>query len=136
MAKKRKKKRESGGKRQQKARSKSNGNRSSGERAEAESTPNERRAEAATVAWMLAAISTLFGSVVGAALFAIVQEAQPEARLLPQVMFFAARMSSIIALVMTPIVYWLRDDAPPKLITCGVLAIVAAPWLLSMWLTP
>ena len=97
-------------------------------------SPETRAAEAVTVAWMLAATATLMGSLAGLALWLFlrgVESAETETNILPLVMLFAARLSSLIALALTPAAYRVRKVKPPKLVTCAVLLIVALPWILA-----
>ncbi len=56
--------------------------------------------------------------------------------MLPGLMFFTAQVSSLVALLLTPLTHWLRKSRPPRLITCGVLLIVALPWILNLSLPP
>lgn len=106
-------------------------------RAQAETSSEPQAGLASKVAWMLCAIATLFGSLAGLVLWLALQswsEVSPQTALLPQVLLFAARLSGLIALLLTPIVYWAPGEKPPKLVTCGVLLIAALPWLLFLTL--
>lgn len=97
-----------------------------------------RAAEASTVAWMLSAVATLFGALAGGGLWLALQssgDAVGEAAgRLPFVLLFSAQVSGLVALALTPVVHVARKQKPPKLITCLVLLVVAAPWVLAMTL--
>ncbi len=104
-------------------------------------TPEDRRAEAVTVAWMLAALFAFLAEVVGL-LARIVMSALPERDelspwlALPILATSIAWVAGIVALLLTPLVYRFRKTPPPELITLFVVLVGLAPpvILLLQWL--
>ena len=91
----------------------------------------DRRSVAATVGWLLAALATLLGTIVAL----VVSVAAPSTEgsmlaLLAEYLLVASRISGAVALLMTPVVYAVRPDRPPRAVVVAVLAIGAAPWVI------
>ena len=94
--------------------------------------PEDRRAEAVTVAWMLAAVATLAAQLVAltarlVAGGAAAAAAPPVARILPGWFLICAFMTGLVCLVLTPIVYRVRRVPPPWPVTAGVIVISLTP---------
>ncbi|HHK42091.1 MAG TPA: hypothetical protein ENJ50_06710 [Planctomycetaceae bacterium] len=91
----------------------------------------DRRSVAATVGWLLAALATLLGTIVAL----VVSLAAPSTEgsmlaLLAEYLLVASRISGAVALLMTPVVYAVRPDRPPRAVVVAVFAIGAAPWVI------
>ena len=90
----------------------------------------DRRAEVATVAWMLSMTATLGAEVVGGlvlATFAFAGPAQPPLSLFPDLMLFAAGVTGCVCLCLTPLVYRLRRRPPPTSITALAITVSVVP---------
>jgi integral membrane sensor domain MASE1 len=100
-----------------------------------------RSADAATVAWTLSAMATLGALALRWLVKLIINSTNdpkdlPEATLfIPGLMLFAALISGIIAVSLTPLVYRLRKISPPWQVTAGIgviglvpLALLALSW--------
>lgn len=103
--------------------------------------PEERRAEAATVAWMLCALFTLCAEGVGliariALAYADAAEPQPAWHLLPDVTLVMALVTGALCLGLTGVVYRLRKTPPPLAITVVALLLGLTPWarVILTWL--
>lgn len=98
-----------------------------------------RAADAMTVGWMLSTVATLFGAIAGGGLWLVLSlQGEPlgqEVLALPMVLLFAAQVSGLVAMLLTPVVHYVRVEKPPKLITCAVLLIAVAPWVMAMTLS-
>lgn len=99
--------------------------------------PEDRRAEAATVAWMLCALFTLCAEGVGLAarmLLAYSGEVQaPSAlALLPDIMLVMGLVTGTIVLALTAAVYKLRKTPPPPAITVVAILLGLTPWVRVM----
>jgi hypothetical protein len=108
----------------------------------AEFPPEERRAEAATVAWMLCALCTFCAEGLGliariTLAYSEEGELQPSAwSALPDVTLLVALVTGTLCLVLTPIVYRLGRTAPPAAITVVAILLGLTPWatLALQWL--
>lgn len=95
-----------------------------------------RAADAATVGWTLAALCSLaalaFRWLILLMLNAAADPEQlhPATPVIPSLMHFVALVSGVMAISMTPFVYWLRRAAPPWQITAAVLVIGLTPLVL------
>ena len=103
-------------------------------------SPESRPAEVATVLWMLTLLATLGAEVllliVGTILYySKLPEDQPAdiqpVNMMPGVLMFIASVAGLICLLLTPVVYRLRNVSPPKAITAvaifaGALPLIAA----------
>jgi hypothetical protein len=93
----------------------------------------ERRAEAATVAWMLTTLTTAAGLVCcgGATLLVWRFETPPTSlAMLPGLLMLMSTVAGLVVLILTPVVLRLRNAQPPKSITVGAVLIGAAPIVL------
>ncbi len=90
----------------------------------------DRRAEVATVAWMLSMTATLGAEVVGGLVLAAIAfsgPAQPPLSLFPGLMLFAAGVTGLVCLCLTPLVYRLRRRPPPTSITALAITVSLVP---------
>ena len=104
----------------------------------------ERRAEVATVVWMLTALFTSAAETLGLVVrlfFAFNPEpASPESiaplALLPGIALFGGLITGAICLVLTPVVYRLRRTPPPIMVTIFAVLVSLLPpatLLLRFW---
>ena len=110
--------------------------------------PEERRAEVATVAWMLCALFTFCAEGVGlvarmarayAAAYAAEAESQPQPgawHVLPDVTLVMALVTGTLCLVLTGVVYRLRKTLPPAAISVVAVLLGLTPWarVILAWL--
>jgi hypothetical protein len=104
-----------------------------------ERQPNEQESRAAvavTVAWMLTCMSTAVGMlvVVGLRLLMIAFPVaagvvHPLGRI-AGVLLFVALMTGILCMALTPLVYRVRNTAPPRAIAVSAVMIGLAPMVL------
>ena len=93
----------------------------------------DRRAEAVTVAWMISTVATAVGIAVSAVVLWTAQPPEDSqspgllASLAP-LMLFSATITGLVALCLTPLVYFFRRHPPPLLITVCAVGIAIAPW--------
>lgn len=92
----------------------------------------ERSAEAATIAWMLAAVATLAAQLVALAARLAAwgvpgEEIPPVARILPGWFLLCAVVTGGLCLLLTPLVYRVRRSPPPWPVTVGVIIISLTP---------
>ncbi len=106
--------------------------RRAGNRPRAIELPKESSAaDAATICWLLAAITAIvceFGLLAARLYFA----ANPDAHNVAQLgglLIFASVVVGTIALLLTPVVYRVRQIAPPRPVTIVVVIIGAVPWV-------
>jgi len=96
----------------------------------------DRRAEAVTVAWMLATIATFGAELMGVVVFLFVRfsnsptESPAPLRNLPPLMLFTALIVGLISLVMVPVVYRFRRVPPPRSATIISVLIALLPIIL------
>jgi len=93
----------------------------------------ERRAEAATIGWMLSTLATLAAMVcsLGAYLLVRPMDKPPLAlAVLPGLLLVIAAVAGLVVLGLTPVVLKLRKTRPPPLITRGAMLVGAAPSML------
>jgi hypothetical protein len=98
--------------------------------------PEERAAEAATVAWMLCALFTLCAEGVGlAARVALASGAEANAAanaawgVLPELTLLMGLVTGTVGLVLTWVVYKLRKTPPPAVITVVAILLGLTPWM-------
>jgi hypothetical protein len=105
--------------------------------------PEDRRAEAATIAWMLCTLFTFCAEAVGLISKIVLSSSggdpdQPLSpwRLLPDVTLFMGLVTGTVVLVLTPVVYRLRRTPPPESIGFVAVLIGLTPLatLLIQWL--
>jgi uncharacterized membrane protein len=95
-----------------------------------------RRADAATVAWTLAAMWTFFALAFRGLVVLMIDSAEnaesiPKAApYIPGLMLFTALVTGILVIGATPVVYWVRRTPPPWPITAGILVIGLTPLVL------
>mgnify|MGYP007059441581 CR=1 FL=1 len=96
---------------------------------------------ATTVAWMLSAFATLIAQVLAliawSLVSALVSDTSPSLLLpLPGLLLFVAILSGLVCLILTAVVYKVRDIPPPRTVTAGALVISLTPYaaLLALWL--
>lgn len=110
--------------------------------AAAQLPPEERRAEVATIAWMLCTLFTFCSEAVSlVAKVALSRMSEPEGEptawsLFPDVALLMGVVTGAFCLVLTPVVYRLRKTPPPAAITAVAVLVGLAPWasLLLRWL--
>lgn len=96
----------------------------------------DRRAEAVTVAWMLATVATFGAELMGVSVFLFLRfsssatDAPAALRSLPPLMLFTALIVGLIALVMVPVVYQFRRVPPPRSATIISVLIASLPIIL------
>ncbi|SRR5690606_17112269 len=100
----------------------------------------ERSAEAATVAWMLAAVATLASQLVAlaariAAWGTEPQELSQAASILPGWFLLCAVLTGLVCLALTPVVYRLRKRRPPLPVTIGAVVISLTPLVVLLVLS-
>lgn len=108
----------------------------------AELPAEERRAEVATIAWMLCTLFTFCSeavSLVAKVALSRMSEAEngPTAwSLLPDVALLMGVVTGTLCLILTPVVYRLRRTPPPAAITAVAVLVGLTPWasLLLRWL--
>ncbi len=90
-----------------------------------------RTAVAATVAWMLALMATVFAEVLGLTcqLYTRMAENLAVVRVLATVMLFVACLAGLITLVMTPIVLHVAEKRPPRMIVLVAVLAGSLPLL-------
>jgi len=96
--------------------------------------PEERRAEAATVGWMLCVLFTLCAEGVGlAARIVLAYSAADQAPkawvLLPDITLVMGLVTGTVSLALTPVVYKLRKTPPPAAITVVAILLGLTPWV-------
>jgi hypothetical protein len=104
--------------------------------------PEERRAEVATVAWMLCALFTFCAEGVGLVArigLAYAGEAEPRPAawsVLPDVTLVMALVTGALCLVLTGVVHRLRKTPPPLAITVVTVLLGLTPWarVILAWL--
>lgn len=102
-------------------------------------TGEDRRGEAATVAWMLTMLATTASNALAlvAALIVPTLVANTEqpglAPLLPRLLLFIAAVTGAVCVVLTPLVYRFRRTPPPEAITAFGLIISVLPVLILFW---
>jgi hypothetical protein len=107
----------------------------SGASKETSAAEESRGAEALTVFWMLAALTTILAETVAAASALFMWGSREADRgnsllgLLPGVMLFTALVTGAIGLTLTPLVLRLRGTAPPRGVVAFAIVIGASPWL-------
>ena len=90
----------------------------------------DRSAEIVTVGWMLSVMATLSAEVVGALVRTVVAyttAAPTSLKLFPNVMLFAAGVTGVVCLCLTPLVYRLRRRPPPTAITVLAVTVSVVP---------
>jgi hypothetical protein len=102
--------------------------------------PEDSRAEAVTIAWMLCALFTFCSEVVGLIAKIVLSyqgkldERQAAWRLLPDITLVMGLATGMICLLLTPLVYRFRKTPPPDSITIVAVLVALAPlgtWLLQ-----
>ncbi len=91
-------------------------------------------ADAATIGWLLSAITAViceFGLFAARLYFAANPQAQNVAQL-GGLLIFAAVVVGTFTLILTPVVYKVRQVAPPMPVTVGVIAIGLVPWVVIL----
>lgn len=93
--------------------------------------PEDRRAEAATVAWMLCALFTLCAEGVGvAARLALSYSAVANTwALLADITMVMGLVTGTVGLILAAVVYKLRKTPPPTVITVVAVLLGLTPWL-------
>ncbi len=95
--------------------------------------PEERRAEAATIGWMLATLATLAALVCSLAAYAVVRPmADPPLALalLPGLLLTLSAITGLVGVLLTPLVLRLRKTRPPRLITQFAVVVGLTPSVL------
>lgn len=93
----------------------------------------ERRAEAATIGWMLATLCTAAGLLCALGTYLLVRpmDKPPEALvMLPGLLLLMSAGSGVVDLVLTPVVLRLRKTLPPPAVTRTAVLVGVAPMLL------
>lgn len=96
----------------------------------------DRRAEAVTVAWMLATVATGGAELLGLIVYLLLRfdpagKVSPEPlRALPPLMLFTALIVGLISLAMVPIVYQFRHLPPPRSVTAVSISLALLPIVL------
>jgi hypothetical protein len=102
-------------------------------------TGEEKRAEAATVGWMLAMMATTAADVLalfaGVIMPAVARRAEEPglAMALPQLLLFVAACTGTVVLLLTPVVYKFRRVPPPIQITAFGIVVSVLPVLALCW---
>ena len=94
-----------------------------------------RTAVAATVAWMLALMATVFAEVLGLAcqLYMVIGENLEVVRMAASVMLFVACLAGLITLVMIPIVLHVAEKQPPRVIVLLAAMVGSLPLFVILW---
>lgn len=98
-------------------------------RAAPDTAVDSRAAEALTVAWMNAVVTTALCEVGGVVAQWFVARLEPEGalRLLPAILLFAATVVGLLTLGLTVLVHRARTVPPPSSVTWFAVVIAAAP---------
>ena len=92
-------------------------------------TDESREAEAVTVAWMLSFLATIAAQFAGFVAWVVLvlnenpNEPAPAAAFLPGLLLVSAIVTGTICLILTPFVYKMRKQKPPRLITFTVVLV-------------
>lgn len=83
--------------------------------------------EALTIGWMLTVVTTFVCETAFVLVRSLNRAAQPSLTMLAGLLLFAALVTGIVVLIMTPVVLRGRRHAPPRPVTIVSLLIGAAP---------
>jgi len=112
--------------------------------------PESRQSEVLTVVWTLTIMATLGAEllllIAGTVLFFLRQQPQPEGAdeavkqvvvhpfaMIPGVLMFIAALTGMICLLLTPLVYRIREVAPPRAITAVAILASIVPLVTAIW---
>jgi hypothetical protein len=101
--------------------------------------PEESQAaDALTIGWMLATITTLICQIgaLGARWAALGNPAVRQLNLFSGFLFFAAMAIGAVTLALIPVLYRIRKLAPPRAVVVFAVVVAIAPWvtLVVQWL--
>jgi hypothetical protein len=100
--------------------------------------PESRAAEAVTIAWMMAALSSCLGTVLASLLYAVLWFTVPPGEItssmvwLPFLLFSIATITGAICLLLTPLAVKMRKTPPPRAVIFFALFFGAAPLAASI----
>jgi hypothetical protein len=89
-----------------------------------------RPIEVLTIGWMLTVVTTLVCELAFVLVRSMNRTGQPSLSMLAGLLLFAALVSGLVVLVMTPVVLRGRRQPPPRAVTIVSLVIAAAPLVL------